>query len=46
MSDAVITPPKVELRRSSSVDQVAFAQVEKWLAVIRELVREQAKPVS
>jgi hypothetical protein len=46
MSDAVITPPKVEQRDGRSADRVVFAQVEKWLAVIRELVREQAKTVS
>ncbi len=43
MSDAVITPPKVEPQRSQSTDRVVFAQVEKWLAVIREISREQAK---
>lgn len=46
MSDTVITPPKAETQRSSSADQDAFAQVEKWLAVIRELVSEQTKRVS
>lgn len=47
MSDAVITPAKVEPQRGGrSADQVVFAQVEKWLAVIRELVREQATRVS
>ena len=46
MSDTVITPPKVARRPSDSADQDAFAQVEKWLAVIRELVREQGKRVS
>lgn len=46
MSDAVIAPPKVEPRRSGSADQDAFAQVERWLAVIREIAREQAKRAS
>lgn len=46
MSDTVFAPPKVEPRRGSSADREAFAQVEKWLAVIRELVREQGKRVS
>jgi hypothetical protein len=43
MSDAVITPPKVELQVGKPADQAVFAQVEKWLAVIREISREQAK---
>ena len=46
MSDTVFAPPKVEAGRGSSADREAFAQVEKWLAVIRELVSEQAKRVS
>jgi hypothetical protein len=43
MSDPVIASQKAEPRRANPADQDAFAQVEKWLAVIRELAREQAK---
>jgi hypothetical protein len=43
MSDTVIATPKAEPRRGGSADRDAFAQVEKWLAVIRELVHEQVK---
>ncbi len=45
MSDTV-TGPKAEPRQSGPADQDAFTQVEKWLAVIRELAREQTKRVS
>ena len=43
MPDTVSGPPKMESRDSGRADQDAFAQVEKWLAVIRELAREQAQ---
>ncbi len=43
MSDTVSTPPKVEPRHSRSADRDPLAEVEKWLAIIRELSSEQAK---
>lgn len=43
MSETVIAPSKLQLRRSGPVDKEALAQVEKWLAIIREVVQEQAK---
>lgn len=46
MSNTVTAPPKAEPRRSGPAEQEAFAQVEKWLAVIRELARDSAQPVS
>jgi hypothetical protein len=42
MSESVNTPPRLNSRRGSA-DRDAFAQVEKWMAVIREISREQAK---
>jgi hypothetical protein len=46
MSDTITAPPKAEPLSSGPADQDALTQVEKWLAVIRELAREQAKRVS
>ena len=46
MSETLTVPPKAEPRRTGFADQDAFAQVEKWLAVIRELASEPAKRVS
>lgn len=46
MPDTVTVPPKPESRGSGPADQDAFAQVENWLAVIRELAREQAERAS
>jgi len=46
MSDTATVPPKAEPRKSGPDNQDAFAQVEKWLAIIRELAREPAKRVS
>lgn len=43
MPDTVSAPPKTESRGSGPADQDVFAQVEKWLAVIRELGRDQAQ---
>ena len=42
MSDVVDVSPKAKSKLSRA-DQQAFTQVEKWLAIIRELVRQQAK---
>jgi hypothetical protein len=38
---AVDTPSKPNATRSNSADQRAFAQVEKWMAIIREISRER-----
>ena len=46
MSDTATVPPKAEPQQSGPANQDAFAQVEKWLAIIRELAREPAKRVS
>jgi len=43
MSESVSTPPRLNTARRGTADRDAFAQVEKWLALIRELNREQAK---
>lgn len=39
-------PPKVKPQRGGTADQDAFAQVDKWLALIREMAREQSKRAS
>jgi hypothetical protein len=46
MSESVTMPPKSQSTRSGSADKEAFAQVEKWMAVIREISREQAKRIN
>ena len=45
MSDTVTLDPKpkTQTTRRGSDDGRAFAQVEKWMAMIREISREQAK---
>ncbi len=43
MSGNASAPPKSTTVRTGSSDKDAFAQVEKWLALIREVAREQAK---
>jgi len=43
---AAIAPQKLELQQADAADREAFAQVEKWLAVIRELAREPSKAAS
>ena len=43
MSDTITVPQQAEPRRSGPADQDVFMQVEKWLAVIRELAREPGK---
>lgn len=43
MSESVSAPPRLNTARRGAEDRDAFAQVEKWLALIRELNREQAK---
>ena len=46
MSDTITVQQEAEPRRSGPTDQDVFMQVEKWLAIIRELARDQAKRVS
>jgi hypothetical protein len=43
MSDTVTAPPEAESQPGGPAAPDAFVQVEKWLAVIRELAREQGK---
>jgi hypothetical protein len=43
MSESVSSSSRLSSARRGSEDRDAFAQVEKWLAVIREISREQAK---
>jgi hypothetical protein len=43
MSESVSTLPRLNSARRGAADRDAFAQVEKWMALIRELSREQAK---
>jgi hypothetical protein len=41
MSEALATSTKPETRRNDASDLQMLAQVEKWMAMIRELNREQ-----
>jgi hypothetical protein len=41
MSETIVAPPKPKSPRTGGVDKDAFAQVEKWMALIREVNREQ-----
>jgi hypothetical protein len=43
MSDTMTAAPKPEAARNGSADKDAIAEVEKWMALIREISREQAK---
>ena len=43
MADSVDTQPKPKTTRTGSDDRRALAQVEQWMAMIREIAREQAK---
>jgi hypothetical protein len=43
MSETAATQSKSALRSSDTADKQALAQVEKWLAVIREFSGERAK---
>ena len=40
-ASSVATPPKPADTRSEAADKQAFAQVEKWMAIIREVSRER-----
>jgi hypothetical protein len=41
---AADTHPKPHAMRGDSADQRALAQVEKWMAIIREISRERQGP--
>lgn len=43
MPEAIETQPKAATPRGNAADARAFAAVEKWMAVIRELRHEKAK---
>jgi hypothetical protein len=43
MSETVTTQPKPKASRGGSADGRVLAEVEKWMAMIREISREQAK---
>lgn len=43
MAETMTAPPKSNAARSGSADSSALAQVEKWMAIIREVSREQPK---
>jgi hypothetical protein len=43
MSDTVNTQPKGKSTPRRSADRDVLAQVEKWMAMIREISREQVK---
>jgi hypothetical protein len=43
MSDTVDTQDKPKTARTDNDDSRALAQVEKWMAMIREINREQVK---
>jgi hypothetical protein len=43
MSEIVNTQPKPKAARGGSADEHVLAQVEKWMAMIREISREQTK---
>ena len=43
MSDTVNTQPKPKSTPRSSADRDVLAQVEKWMAMIREISQEQVK---
>jgi hypothetical protein len=46
MSEAVTPPQKPQSTRSGSADKEVFAQVERWMAVIREISHDQAKRIN
>jgi hypothetical protein len=43
MSNTVNTQPKPKVVQTGSTDGRVLAEVEKWMAMIREIAREQAK---
>ncbi len=44
MSETADPQPKSHATRNDSADKRAFAQVEKWMAIIREISRERQGP--
>ena len=44
MSDTADTQPKPTALRGDDADKRAFAQVERWMAIIREISRERQGP--
>ncbi len=44
MSDTAETQPKPTALRGDDADKRAFAQVERWMAIIREISRERQGP--
>lgn len=43
MAETMTAQPKPNPTRSGPADKVAFAEVEKWMAIIREVSSEKAK---
>jgi hypothetical protein len=43
MSAISAAPPEAKSPPSGSTDKYIFVQVEKWMAIIREMIREKAK---
>jgi hypothetical protein len=43
MAETAAAPAKPKSTRRASADKDAIAQVEKWMAIIREVNREQPK---
>jgi hypothetical protein len=43
MSETITASPKPKSTRTGAGDKDIFVQVEKWMALIREVSREQAK---
>jgi hypothetical protein len=46
MSKAITPPQKPQSTRIGPADKEVFAQVEKWMAVIREISRDQATRIN
>ncbi len=44
MSDIAATQSRPTTRRDDQADKQAFAQVEKWMATIREIMHERQAP--
>ena len=43
MPETANIEPKGKPARAAAADKKAFAQVERWMAIIREISREEAK---
>jgi hypothetical protein len=46
MSEVAETPSKPTTKRDGQADKQVFAQVEKWMAMIRELNHERQAPTT